>query len=208
MFKLEKDDFTTKIRSHLMSAHPELVSKFDEICSKIDQDNRSEFFMESTDSLESVNAIEKSEKPERSQKFVQVAMETNRHYLIDHDYCQTMKPEILNQNEEIVPSFDPAGKDFSQNDEEIMDFDIAEDENLETINTFDTVLIESNEANEEKTEMKSEISDPLALNEPMIEHQEIIFNSSHTESSNNQNYSSTVIAEENHQTSIVESSNV
>ena len=76
------------------------------------------------------------------------------------------------------------------------------------MNCFDTVLIESNEEIEEKTEMKSEISDPLALNEPMIEHQEMIFDSSDTESSNNQNYDSTVIAEENHQTSIMESSNV
>ena len=134
-------------------------------------------------------------------------METNRH-LIDHDYCQTIKTEKLNQNEEIVPSFDPAAKDFSQNDEEFIDFDIAEDENLETINTFDTVLIESKEASDEKTEMKSEISDPLALNEPMIENQEMIFDSSDTETSNNQNYDSTVIREENHQTSVVESSNV
>ena len=134
-------------------------------------------------------------------------METNRH-LIDHDYCQTIKTENLYQNEEIVPSFDPAGKDFSQNDEEFINFDIAEDENLEAINTFDTVLIESKEASDEKTEMKSEISDPLALNEPMIENQEIIFNSSDTESFNNQNYDSTVIGEKNHQTSIVESSNV
>ena len=108
-------------------------------------------------------------------------METNRH-LIDHDYCQTIKTENLYQNEEIVPSFDPAVKDFSQNDEEFINSDIAEDENLETINTFDTVLIESKEASEEKTEMKSEISDPLALNEPtMIENQEMIFNSSDTE---------------------------
>ena len=114
----------------------------------------------------------------------------------------------MNQNEEIVPSFDPAGKIFSQNDEEFINFDIAEDENLEAINTFDTVLIESIEANDEKPEMKSEISDPLALNEPMIENQEIIFNSSDTESFNNQNYDSTVIGEKNHQTSIVESSNV
>ena len=134
-------------------------------------------------------------------------MEKNRH-LIDHDYCQTIKTEKLNQNEEIVPSFDPAAKDFSQNDEEFIDFDIAEDENLETINTFDTVLIESKEASDEKTEMKSEISDPLALNEPMIENQEMIFDSSDTETSNNQNYDSTVIREENHQTSVVESSNV
>ena len=134
-------------------------------------------------------------------------METNRH-LIDHDYCQTIKTENLNQNEEIVPSFDPSGKDFSQNDEEFINSDIAEDENLETINTFDTVLIESKEASDEKTEMKSEISDPLALNEPMIENQEIIFDSSDTETSNNQNYDSTVIREENHQTSVVESSNV
>ena len=135
-------------------------------------------------------------------------METNRH-LIDHDYCQTIKTENLNQNEEIVPCFDPSGKDFSQNDEEFINSDIAEDENLEAINTFDTVLIESIEANDEKPEMKSEISDPLALNEPMIENQEIIFNSSDIETSNNQNYdNSTVIGEENHQTSIVESSNV
>ena len=134
-------------------------------------------------------------------------MEANRH-LIDHDYCQTIKTEKLNQNEEIVPSFDPAAKDFSQNDEEFIDFDIAEDENLETINTFDTVLIDSKEASDEKTDMQSEISDPLALNEPMIDHQEIIFNSFDTESSNNQNYDGNVIAEENHQTSILESSNV
>ena len=134
-------------------------------------------------------------------------MEANRH-LIDHDYCQTIKTEKLNQNEEIVPSFDPAAKDFSQNDEEFIDFDIAEDENLETINTFDTVLIDSKEASDEKTDMQSEISDPLALNEPMIENQEINFNSSDTESFNNQNYDSTVIREENHQTSVVESSNV
>ena len=134
-------------------------------------------------------------------------METNRH-LIDHDYCQTIKTENLYQNEEIVPSFDPAVKDFSQNDEEFINFDIAEDENLEAINTFDTVLIDSKEASDEKTDMQSEISDPLALNEPMIENQEIIFNSSDTESFNNQNYDSTVIGEKNHQTSIVESSNV
>ena len=69
------------------------------------------------------------------------------------------------------------------------------------MNWFDTVLIESNEESEEKTEMKSEISDPLALNEPMID-QEIIFNSF------DPNYDSNVIAEENHQTSILESSNV
>ena len=134
-------------------------------------------------------------------------METNRH-LIDHDYCQTIKTENLNPNEEIVSTFDAAGKDYSQNDEEFINFDIAEDENLETMNTFDTVLIESKEASEVKTEMKSEISDPLALNEPMIENQEINFNSSDTESFNNQNYDSTVIREENHQTSVVESSNV
>ena len=134
-------------------------------------------------------------------------METNRH-LIDHDYCQTIKTENLNPNEEIVSNFDPAGKNCSQNDEESINFDTAEDENLETINTFDTVLIESKEASDEKTEMKSEISDPLALNEPMIENQEINFNSSDTESFNNQNYDNTVIGEENHQTSIVESSNV
>ena len=136
-------------------------------------------------------------------------METNKH-LIDHDYCQTIKSENLNQNEEIVPSFDTAGKDFSQNDEEFINFDIAEDENLETMNTFDTVLIESKEASEVKTEMKSEISDPLALNESMIENQEqeMAFDSSDTETSNNQNYDSTVIREENHQTSVVESSNV
>ena len=132
-------------------------------------------------------------------------METNTRHLIDHDYCQTIKTENLNQNEEIVPSFDP---DFSQNEEEFINFDVAEDENLETINTFDTVLIESKEASDEKTEMKSEISDPLALNEPMIENQEMIFDSSDTETSNNQNYDSTVIREENHQTSVVESSNV
>jgi hypothetical protein len=134
-------------------------------------------------------------------------METNTRHLIDHDYCQTIKTENLNQNEEIVFSFDP---DFSQNEEEFINFDVAEDENLETINTFDTVLIESKEASEEKTEMKSEISDPLALNEPtMIENQEMIFNSSDIETSNNQNYdNSTVIGEENHQTSIVESPNV
>ena len=134
-------------------------------------------------------------------------MEKNRH-LIDHDYCQTIKTEKLNQNEEIVPSFDPAAKDFSQNDEEFIDFDIAEDENLETINTFDTVLIDSKEASDEKTDMQSEISDPLALNEPMIENHEINFNSSDTVGFNNQNYDSTVIREENHQTSVVESSNV
>ena len=135
-------------------------------------------------------------------------METNRH-LIDHDYCQTIKTENLNQNEEIVPSFDPSGKDFSQNDEEFINFDIAENENSETINSFDTVLIESKEASDEKTDMKSEISDPLSLNEPMIESQDIFFNSTDIESSNNQNYdNSTVIREENHQTSIVESSNV
>ena len=134
-------------------------------------------------------------------------MEKNRH-LIDHDYCQTIKTENLKPNEEIVSAFDPAGKDCSQNDEEFINFDIAEDENLETINTFDTVLIESKEASDEKTEMKSEVSDPLALNEPMIENQEINFNSSDTESFNNQNYDSTVIREENHQTSVVESSNV
>ena len=91
-------------------------------------------------------------------------------------------------------------------------FYIAEDENFnqahEKMNWFDTVLIESNEESEEKTEMKSEISDPLALNEPMIENQEMIFDSSDTETSNNQNYDSTVIREENHQTSVVESSNV
>ena len=72
-------------------------------------------------------------------------------------------------------------------------FDIAEDKNLDqahkTMNSFDTVLIESNEENEENTEMLSEISsDPLALNEPMIEHQEMIFDSSDTESSSSQNY--------------------
>ena len=135
-------------------------------------------------------------------------METNRH-LIDHDYCQTIKTENLNQNEEIVPCFDPSGKDFSQNDEEFINFDIAENENSETINSFDTVLIESKEASDEKTDMKSEISDPLSLNEPMIESQDIFFNSTDIESSNNQNYdNSTVIREENHQTSIVESSNV
>ena len=137
-------------------------------------------------------------------------METNRH-LIDHDYCQTIKTENLNPNEEIVSTFDAAGKDCSQNDEEFINFDIAEDENLETMNTFDTVLIESKEASEVKTEMKSEISDPLALNESMIENQEqeMAFDSSDTETSNNQNYDkNTVIGEENHQTSIVKSSNV
>ena len=134
-------------------------------------------------------------------------MEANRH-LIDHDYCQTIKTENLNPNEEIVSTFDPAGKDCSQNDEESINFDTAEDENLETINTFDTVLIDSKEASDEKTDMQSEISDPLALNESMIENQEINFNSSDTETSNNQNYDSTVIREENHQTFVVESSNV
>ena len=135
-------------------------------------------------------------------------MEANRH-LIDHDYCQTIKTENLNPNEEIVSTFDAAGKDCSQNDEEFINFDIAEDENLETMNTFDTVLIESKEASDEKTDMKNEISDPLSLNEPMIESQDIFFNSTDIESSNNQNYdNSTVIREENHQTSIVESSNV
>ena len=114
----------------------------------------------------------------------------------------------MNPNEEIVSTFDVAGKDCSQNDEESINFDVAEDENLETINTFDTVLIESKEASDEKTDMQSEISDPLTLNEPMIENQEINFNSSDTESFNNQNYDSTVIREENHQTSVVESSNV
>ena len=47
VFTLEKVDFTTKIRSHLRSDHPELVGKFDEICS--------EFHMKSIDSPESVN---------------------------------------------------------------------------------------------------------------------------------------------------------
>jgi hypothetical protein len=52
---LDKVDFTTKIRSHLRSDHPELVGKFDEICSEFDQEKKSEFHMKSIDSLESVN---------------------------------------------------------------------------------------------------------------------------------------------------------
>ena len=71
------------------------------------------------------------------------------------------------------------------------------------MNSFDTVLIESNEESEDKAEIKSEISDPLALNEPMIEHQEMIFNSSDTETSNHD----AMIVEENQQNTIVESSN-
>ena len=46
-------------------------------------------------------------------------METNRH-LSDHDYCQTIKTENLNQNEEIVPNSDPSE---SQDEENYIDFD-------------------------------------------------------------------------------------
>ena len=35
-----------------MSDHPELVGKFDEICSEFDQENKSNFFKKSTDSHE------------------------------------------------------------------------------------------------------------------------------------------------------------
>ena len=108
-----------------MSVHPELVDKFDEINSEFDQENKSEFFMKSTESLKSVESV--------------TDMETNRHYLIDHDYYKTIKADKLNQTEEMVSSFDPTGKDFSQNDDNLIDFDTAEDENLETRNKTESL---------------------------------------------------------------------
>ena len=124
-------DYCKIIKTDILNQNEEKLSSFDlaeKDFSQIDDDlidfdtteNENLETRNKTESLVSVNTIEKSEIPERIQKFVEVAMETKRHFLTDHDYCQVTKSENLNQNEEIVPNSDPSE---SQDEENYIDFD-------------------------------------------------------------------------------------